>query len=558
MRGRFWVSGLAACGVVLFAWTTHAQDLSGAAFERATAAYNAIAKNDLPQAEIEARAVVALRPDSPAAARLLMDVLARQGNVAGALVFAKDAERLGAVDGEMLLARGFLKLQANDTSAAQDFERALGFGTLTSDQTMTARLGLAESASRAKSPSGVIEALAPLAAVNAYDVQARLGFAYFDLQKMQDAEAAFRAAVVASRNETERNTAAQAHAQALANLGRNAEALDIARPLSLKSPSCNLDLVYLLFRIGGERTGLTMLYDLCANQLTPQLALDAAYAAKRLNDNDLAATYFGRAVELDQASAPRAFDRQTTFNLRREVESLTREFGVNGTLAYRAARPQSAGGNVGQAIAEAYWQPKNIGNNAGRILQTYVRASLNTLAAGGSAVQTDSTQGAIGVRYKPFGDVNMVMAGERLFKIGSGATKDWLMRVGYSASLNSDIGPITGVSPIGQVYAEAGYLLNQGRTLGVVEGRYGWEKQVFAESQNLRALWFVNGTVNYDSGERRTTAAAFGPGVGVRYWFRESALRAPASYMQLDVIYRLSATKDKRAGGLAIQLSFGL
>lgn len=548
----------AACLSAAFSTDAHAQSLVGEAYSRAAAAYDALAKNDLVLAENEARAAFSLRPDSPDAARLLMDVLNRRGETAAAIAIADQAVASGAADAELYLARAYLNLNSNSTVAISDFEKALSANTLPADKVSSARLGIADAAAATKQPARVVEVLSPLGAQPSYDIQARLGFAYFDLNQMPEAEAAFSKAAAAARTPTEKNTALKGQAQAQANLGNNAAVREIVTTLMTASDACDFDLVYLLLRIGDDETALATFNGRCAGSMTSATELDAAYAAKRLNRNDEAALHFSRALALDRTAAKPEFDVQKTFALRREVETLNRTFGANGTLAYRADRPVNAGGSGGQAVVEGYWQPPNIGNQAGRIFQIYSRVSLNTLGAGGSTVETNSTQGALGVRYKPLADTNFIVAGEHFFKIGSGAISDWLLRAGYSASLNTDIEPISGTQATAQLYAEGDYFLNQGRTIGVIEGRYGFERQVFLTSQNLRASVFVNGTANYDSGERREVAAAAGPGVGLRYWFRESADRAPASYVQFDVIYRLSATKSKRLGGLTLQMSFGL
>ncbi|MBL8628365.1 MAG: hypothetical protein JNM81_01970 [Rhodospirillaceae bacterium] len=534
----------------------YAQGLQGEAYTHAAAAYDAIGKNDLMRAEAEARKAIALRPDSPDAARLLMDVLSRRGQKAAAIDVGNAAVKAGAADAELYLARAYLKSETGDASAVADFEQALTSGKLPADKALTARIGIADAAAKAKNPAKVVEALSPAANEPSYDIQGRLGFALFDLNRMDDAAVAFEKAAGTARSPAEKATALKGQAQALANLKQNDRVRGIVAELNKASAACDMDLVYLQLRIGDDTAALAAFNGPCAASMTAASELDAAYAAKRLNDNAEAARHFERSLEIDRAAAAPAYDTQKTFALKREVETLNRTFGLNGTLAYRADRPANAGGSGGQAVVEGYWQPPNIGNVAGRTFQVYSRVSLNTLA-GGDALQSNSTQGALGARYKPLADTNMVVAAEHLFKIGSGAINDWLLRAGYSAGLNTDIDPVSGPIPIAQLYAEADYLLDQGRSIGVMEGRYGYETRVSLASQNLRVSAFLNASANYDSADSRKFAVAAGPGVGLRYWFRESQNRAPASYVQADVIYRFNATQAKRNGGLVLQISFG-
>jgi Tfp pilus assembly protein PilF len=553
---QFLLSTALSLACVCAAAPVQAQALQGEAYTRATAAYDAIAKNDLGRAEAEARKAYALRPDSPDAARLLMDVLSRQGQKAAALEIANTTIAAGKADGALYLARAYLKSDTGDATATADFEQALSRGTLDPDQTRNARIGIADAAAKAGDKAKVADVLGPLRDDANYDVQARYGFALFDLGRMDDAATAFTKAVSAARDPTEKTTALKAQAQAFANLNRFDKVRPIIAELNAASGACDMDVVYLQLRVGDDQAALDAFNDRCKDTMTPASELDAGYAAKRLNDNAEAARHFERSLELDRAAAKPEYDAHRSFALRREVETLNRTFGLNGTLAYRADRPANAGGSGGQAVVEGYWQPPDIGNVSGKTFQLYSRVSLNTLA-GGDALQSNSTQGALGARYKPLADLNMVLAAEHLFKIGSGAINDWLLRAGYSAGLNTDIDPIAGTIPVGQLYAEADYLLDQGRSIGVLEGRYGYETQVFDSSQNLRVSAFVNASANYDSAERRKFAVAAGPGLGLRYWFRESANRAPASYVQADVIYRFNATKAKRSGGLVLQVSFG-
>ncbi len=88
----------------------------------------------------------------------------------------------------------------------------------------------------------------------------------------------------------------------------------------------------------------------------------------------------------------------------------------------------------------------------------------------------------------------------------------------------------------------------------MLEGRYGVDRRL-GSSPNLTASLYVNGAYNYDSAERRTSALAAGPGVSLKYWFRESAHRAPASYIQVDVMYRFKVTPSDRTAGLVLQFS---
>jgi len=531
-----------------------AAPLQGEAFQRATAAYAAIASNDLVVAEREARAAVGAQPDSADAARLLMDVLSRQGKPDAAIAVASDAVARGAADADLYAARGYLHQAAKNTDAAvADLTKALNDPTFPADKHRGVRLTLADAAASQGNHQDVLDVLRPLSGEQSYDVKAREGFAAFALDKFDQAAAAFAAAVTTASSPDERRTALKGQAQSEAGRGAADQVKAIVQTLRAESSACDLDLAYVLLRVKDDAGALEIFNGPCAFSMTADSEMDAGYAAQRLFRNPEAIVHFSKALDMRRVSAM-PLDAETEFGIRRSIDSLSREFGLTIGAFYRADRSAAGGGNVGQGIAEAFWQPPVIGNRDGRLLQVYSRLSMNALAPGASAVQSSSLQAAFGVRYKPFSDVNFVGAAERLVPVGSTALSDWLLRAGYSIGFNTDLQPSTHYNMSGQLYGEIDYLTNQGRTLGVLEGRYGIDRRLGA-SPNLSASLYVNGAYNYDSAERRTSALAAGPGVSLKYWFRESAHRAPASYVQIDLMYRFKLTPSDRTAGLVLQFS---
>ena len=547
-----------ACAAPIFAaGPAIAAPLQGEAFQRATAAYAAIGRNDLADAERQARAAVAAQPDSADAARLLMDVLSRQGNPAAAIAAANDAVARGAADADLYAARGFLFQAAQNRAAAvADFTKALNDPAFSADKQRGVRLSVADAAAADGKHQVALDALQPLAGERSYDVKAREGFAAFALDKFDQAADAFGIAVVTARNPEERRTALKGQAQAESGRGSAEKVREIVKTLRTESPVCDLDLAYVLLRVNDDAGALAIFEGPCAQGMTAAAEMDAGYAAQRLVRNPEAIVHFSKALDLrGGGNGAEPFDPETEFGVRRSIETLSRQFGLNIGAFYRADRSAAGGGNVGQGIAEAYWQPPVIGNRNGRIFQLYSRLSMNALAPGASTVQSSSTQAAFGLRYKPFSDVNFVGAAERLVPIGATAVSDWLLRAGYSIGFNTDIQPTTHYNTSGQIYGEADYLTNQGRTIGSIEGRYGIDRRLLASSPNLTASLYVNGSYNYDSAELRSSALAAGPGISLKYWFRESKHRAPASYVQMDIMYRFKVTRSDRTAGLVLQLS---
>lgn len=524
--------------------------LEGDAYRAAEAAYGAIARGDLAEAETQARAAMAFQPESADAVRLLMDVLNRRGAAAAALEIADAAIAKGVDDADLRAARGYLLAAAGrPDGAAADFTAALA-ADLPAARARGLRLSLADSAVAAGKHDLVLEALSPLAAEESYDVQARIGFAAFALERFPEAARAFARAAAHAPTPEQWATAVKAQAQAEAAQGHVAPARALVQALLDRNPACDLDLAYTLLRVGADAEALAVLDDRCTAAMTAAVHLDAAYAARRLGRNAQAADHFKAALDKDRAAAAPAFDPVTAFGIMRSVDSLDRSFGLSAGAFYRGDRSAAGGGNVGQGIVEAYWQPPVVGSRDGRILQVYGRASLNALTPG-STVQTDSTQGAVGLRYKPFADVNLMIAGERLFPIGDSAATDWMVRAGYSMSLNTDIQPTRASYLTGQLYAEGAYLVEQDRFLGTLEGRYGLDGHL--GSPRLIGSLYASAAYSYDSAEARTSVGAAGLGAGLRYWFRATQYRAPASVVQFDVIYRFKVGPSDRAAGLVLQ-----
>lgn len=527
--------------------------LTGDAYRAAEAAYAAIARGDLAEAEKQTRAAVALQPDSADAVRLLMDVLNRRGAVADALAVADAAIAKGVDDPDLRAARGFLLAAAGrHEDAIADFTAALAAPNLPADRQRVLRLSLADSAAATRKHDLVLETLAPLAGEQAYDVQARRGFAAFAREQFELASTSFAIAAARAATAEEGTTAVKGQAQADAALGRADSVRALVQALLDRTPACDLDLAYTLLRVGDDARALAIFEGRCKAAMTYAGHMDAAYAARRLGRNAQAADHFKAALDIGRAASPPAFDTVTEFGILRSVDSLEREFGISAGAFYRGGRSAAGGGSVGQGLVEAYWQPPVIGNRDGKLFQVYGRAGLNALTPN-STVQTDSTQGAVGLRYKPFADLNLLVAGERLFPIGDSAMTDWLLRAGTSFGFNTDIQPGRTAYTTGQIYGEAAYFVDQDRFIGTVEGRYGIDTHL--GSPKLLGSLYASGAYNYDAAETRKSAAAIGAGLGLRYWFRDSRYRAPASFIQFDIMYRFKLTPTDRAAGLVLQSS---
>jgi tetratricopeptide (TPR) repeat protein len=533
-----------------------AEPLRGEAYRQAAVAYQAIAANDLASAEQAARAAISAAPDHPEPLRLLVDVLVRRGNDAEARAVIDRAVARDLADADLYASRAYLRLRQSDPAGAvEDFDAALARTTGQPERDRALRLGKADAALGAKQPAVALDALAPFGDERSYAVAARRGFALFDLQRYADAVAAFQIAVPAATIPTERRTALKGEAQSEAARGNLAALPPLIAQLNAGQTECDMDVAYLMIRAGDDAQALATFEGPCRGEMRAATELDAAYAARRLLLNPAAIEHFSRALTASRLAGAQRFDPQTEFGVRREVETLSREWGVLSTFALRDARPARDGGQVLQPIVEAYWQPPVIGYRDGRVFQLFARFSNNALDRSTMSSPARSAQAAFGARYKPLPDYNLVGSMERLVALGSTALDDWLARLAYSDGFGIDVEPVREQFWTGQYYAEAAYLAEAARFIGTLEGRLGLASRIIRTSLNLIGSIFINGAFSHDDAELRPTALGFGPGLSVRYWFRESELSAPASFAQFDVIYRFPAGESGRAGGLVVQLT---
>lgn len=545
---------LVAVALTGAARTGAAAPLSGPAYTHAAAAYVALNRNDLAAAEREARAARQFAPDNPDAARLLVDVLARRGNKTEAVGVADRAIAQGLRDSGLYAQRGYLHAEAGQHDRAmEDFLVARDMSGTTADRKRELTLAVADQAAALDRPAQVVQVLEPYAADRSYAVAARRGFALFKLERHADAREAFTIAAGSATTPEERRTARKALAQSAAALNDAPAVRTLVAQIAADTASCDADLIYLLLRIGDDREAMDMADGpVCAGRVPAALHVDLGYAAKRLDADSEAAERFGRGLDGYRAGGA-ALDPMMEFALRREIDTLEREFGAVASVTSLIGRSKKGGDDTTQFITEAFWQPRWFGLQNGTMLQAYARLSDSGPGFGASTASSKALEGAIGIRYKPLADTNLVLAVERHLAFESQAIDDWLLRAGYSGGYGLDINPVATTWTFEQHYAELGYYTRQARRLMSGEARYGVTTKLGGLDTVTGSL-YLGGTVSYDSAERLTTSAGIGPGISLRYWFRESPYRAPASSVSLDFGYRMPITESDRVGRLYMQL----
>ena len=317
---------------------------------------------------------------------------------------------------------------------------------------------------------------------------------------------------------------------------------------------------YLAALVGDDEQALTS-FDKATTQGTlPETALqDAAFTASRLGRNKEAVTYFKKAVDAAE-SGKLALEPQALFETRREIADRSRTWGANASLTYRGissgtlpATQTGAAKDSLQAAVEAYWRPLEYNN--GQLLELYGGLSATLSSKADYPTGSESVQGTIGARVKPFPATNLVLALERRLALGSKATADWLTRVSYSASSGTDLRVDAPSWMTTNVYAELGHYINQRQTYATFEGQVG--RSFRLDSVHPKLVLFPHAVlgVDYNSSFSSGSKSAVGAGAGVnaRYWFNEDRYHAPRSYVDVSLQYRARISGDDRAKGVFLR-----
>lgn len=314
-----------------------------------------------------------------------------------------------------------------------------------------------------------------------------------------------------------------------------------------------LDNAYAHIRIGDDRGALRLFEASFAQHAGTALQYaDAAYAARRLNENDIADAYFRKSLDIN-AVLPQ-YDAEQAYGYRREITDIERRVGFVVNVPYQSSGfgPQQTV-DILQGGTEVYLQPPKIGYDNGRIFQVFVRQYATLYDGNGGTTGLPTMQWSVGARYKPFASQNLVLTAEKLIRGGQYAYDDWLFRIGYSIDEGIDLHPVKPDWQTWQFYTESAYFSKQGRLVQPVELRVGHSWRL--DSVSDRLVLFPHAAIagDYDSRAPHRLALGIGPGIGMRYWFGENAYRAPASWLDLNIQYRVRLTDADRAKGLAIR-----
>jgi tetratricopeptide (TPR) repeat protein len=351
----------------------------------------------------------------------------------------------------------------------------------------------------------------------------------------------------------------QTEATLLADMGRTREARErlAALPANAVTPQNRLDMAYLSTRIGDSEAAREAFAQAdTGGGLPPTSLLDAGYAAMKSRHDDEAVGYFKRAIDAANALQLR-MEPQMLYDTRRTVADLTRKWGVLASITLRNGGGVQPGfgvtGGTGgrrttQAGIEGYYRPWGWRN--GEFVELFARGFMTLDDRAGGFTGSDSFQGGLGVRWKPFTSQNLVFSLSRTF--GPNVNDDWLAQIGYSYDVGNDLRVDRRNWYTMRFYAEVGRYLENDINYGIGSLMVGRSYLVGGDGRTVLFPHLFAG-IEYDSSlAAEKTAAGAGPGVSLRRWFREDVYTAPRSYWDVTMQYRFKISGDERMKGLFI------
>ncbi len=305
--------------------------------------------------------------------------------------------------------------------------------------------------------------------------------------------------------------------------------------------------------------------------------LSTAYSAQRVGDPGLAADLFARVLAIDPSRtqvqedrgyallaadreeeaaaafraaildpAPRAGETDAErsdriYRLRRQVEQIERTtYGFvfasyrDGSTATGLNLPET-GPNETQIGGEFGWRPDALNtSNTGLTLfgRAYVSADPGTIT-----LNEDTLQLGVGARWKPFGDHDFYLAGERMIAGGDLARDAWLLRASYGWSNGLDWNPNEASWNYTTVFADLAYIPDDPEFLSayasVRQGRR------FRTADRWTVTPYITGVAQWsDDTFQERERLEVGPGVVFSHWFDESETVAPRQRLDLEMEYR--------------------
>ena len=532
---------------------------TGEAYRLAADAYRLQQVGDLEGALRAAEAALALEPRHPQLLALKRNLLFSAGDLEAAEALNQALQVLRPEAPEPRLFQAYLRQrQGRLDEALQATREVEALPSLPKADRRQARLLEVDLLQALRRPGEALAVLDALDGAQSLEVESRRGFLLLSAGRPDQARTAFEAALALQPDPAKHRILLLGLRDAARSSNNPEVELKALQELHAREPAdrqISLDLAYALLSRHRDAEALDVFSQTLDALSPPGAWLDAGYAAKRLGRNREAAAYFARGLDARRAAGLQ--NPRLEYGLRREVESLGRQWGLVSGTAYRQGGlvPGIASQQrILQEGLEIYWQPPFLARE-GRMVQVFVQA-FETLHSGSPGETGEPTlQGAIGVRAKPFASQNLVLAAQKLVRLGTFALDDWLFRAAYSLDEGTDLRPWQNDWPWWSLYTEGDSFARSGRYLHQLEIRAGhaWRLPT-AGGRNVLAPHLVLAG-DYDSRLEPGVAGGVGAGVSIRHWFREDAHRAPASWIELTLQGRAQLTSASRGGGVFLTLT---
>lgn len=326
-----------------------------------------------------------------------------------------------------------------------------------------------------------------------------------------------------------------------------------AADLEPSNPAFKETLAYAYANAGKPAEASRLLEQVAANEpKRVDLLKNLGYFNSRIPDNEKAAQWFRQAIDTavqypdpDKSPAERNIEN---YRLRREVEKLTHYFDISAYQSLRIPdskgdfRNTTQGGILGGVIpsqggVELAFQPPVIGLRNERIFQVFTRFLWNA-PPGGLNVDSDSVQGGVGLRYKPFRKLDFYVGAERLFKVGGNAVNNWLLRASYGWNDGDEMKPGQSSWNYSTVYTDLGYFTNDpGIVAFYGEMRQGYSFNFYDSLLVTPHLVLDGRTQNHDVSD--ISYLEGGGGFSFRYFFNESRYTSARSSIELLTQYKV-------------------
>jgi tetratricopeptide (TPR) repeat protein len=231
--------------------------------------------------------------------------------------------------------------------------------------------------------------------------------------------------------------------------------------------------------------------------------------------------------------------------MRSEVQRLTHRFDLTLYQTWRSnTQPVRTSPSVfGEGIIPSQggltmaYQPPVIGFRDERILQIFGRLLWSTEPRSLN-VDDDSLQASLGIRYKPLKQVNAYVSAERLFKIGSEAEDNWLLRVTSGWDRGTRLATGESFWPYSFLYGDLGYFIEHGGNLAFYgEARQGLAVKV-GKAVMLTPHLVLDGRYQTLDSDLNSYLEG-GLGASLKYFFNATRYETPRSSLEFLVQYKI-------------------